>query len=122
MPITDNKQFKTVPFRVHTQVSLLPDQIDRIETFSTSELELFRYIMGLVEIGCSVTIKPNDRGGFTSAVQAIHPNHKAAGQAVYSNAPTPQESVAVMVFKMETVGPKSDWSLKAEQNTEQKYR
>lgn len=116
------KPFKPVPYQQHIQVPLLPDQVAQVETFSTNELALIRYIFDLVRIGCAVTVKPNDKGGYTSSVQAIEPEHRASGQAIFANAPSPEEAVAVLVFKMETVGPKLDWSVKGGQNTESKYR
>lgn len=120
--VTTNKQFKRIAFRSHLQVALLPDQEDRVEAYSTDTEALWSYLMDMVDSGCTITISPNERGGFTAAVQAIHPDHKSAGYAIYANAPTPQEAATVLVFKLENVGPKLDWSQKSGESTEKKYR
>lgn len=116
------KPFKKVPFRRHVQLTLPAVQVEKIKTVSIESAKLFDYVMDCVEIGCSVTFSPNEKGGYTASIQAIEPEHRSAGLAVYSNAPTMREAVAVMVFKMDEVSPKSDWSQKEEQRMDSGYR
>jgi len=116
------KPFKKVPFRRHVQIALLEAQVAQVKKVSIESAKLFDYIMDCVELGCSVTISPNEKGGYTASIQAVEPEHRSAGLAIYSNAPSSREAVAVMVFKMDEVGPKLDWSLKEDQKTDSGYR
>jgi len=113
---TLGKPFKAVPFRVVVQVALLPDQVEAIPEFAAKEVEVFRSLMEMVRSGCAVTFRPNEKGGYAASIQAVHPSHRAAGEMIFGNAPSPEESGVVLLYKLANVGPKLDWQQKAETN------
>jgi len=94
------------------QLPLIGEHVKKFVAWKPSPEQLEQALSELLTDGCEFSVQPNTKnGGYSAVLRGAYTSSRNSGKMYYSNAPTIQGAINLMVYKHFFVADSGNWQL-----------